>query len=339
MAPTRPSRLWALPCALLCCGAAAVVVIAQRDGLEEAIRSYHWPSTEGVLLTAERGRARYGTSYDNATEEVWVALAYAYTSSDGQPLAGHRFDVSTAPGPGWRHRYSMVACNIARQAAREAPAVRVYYDPERPGSAVLMPGIATSQGGWLALVVTFLGAALSFLRFAVRTPPKPGFGQTQEQFGPGLVGWALGVPFGWLILAFGLGAVWYSAGGGVPPTAPALAYLALCLLLILFPRLAVSKLAQKPIAGLIIGLLLLGLWGAVLAAKDAKAEVEYTIPEATLLDYLVHSHPRVREHAADEILARKGPAEAGPALRVLLDDPDPEVREAARGALRALGLR
>ncbi len=330
----RPStsRRWALPCACLCLGALGLVLIPLSDGLDEAVRSYSWPSTEGTLLSAERGRARYGTSYETAQEEVWVELGYAYTAADSSQHAGHRFDVSTTPGRGWRHRHSLIACNIALHAMRDAPAVRVYYDPAKPEAAVLLPGIGFSQSGWLALVTALLGATLLLVRYGLEITKDP----PQGSFVAGLIAWLVCVPLGWVALAGGLGAVYYTLGLSAPPVWPGLVFLGVCLVQVLIPSLVRVQAVQWAIAIAIIGLVLFGLAGGLLAAIDAEAEVEYTVEADELVRRLADPHPRVREYAAHEIRERRRPLEAVESLRALGDDPDPEVREAARRALRVL---
>ncbi len=344
----RPFRGWAVVCAALAAGGALWLGSWIRPELDEGLRSYRWPTTQGTLLKAERGHAIMGPSYEESYEETWLKLWYAYRSPANEALDSHRYDVSTAPGAGRRHRSSMIELGMAQQALKRAPRVRVYYDPERPQRAVLRPGIAFSTSGWLCLLLTLLGATVCFLR-CVSVPAKKlaqreGMGpdgKPTKLAGPVmmLVMWLFLFPLGWAALACGLAGVASGMFGSAPPTWPLLGYLGLFFAVVLWPRIARASTVQPLLMLCILGIPVFAVTGLVLQVLHRETEVVYTIPAEQLLSRLQDPHPAVREAAAWAVFEAEAPAAAAPLLEALCGDEHPQVREAAASAAKRLRRR
>ena len=134
---------------------AVILGIALRPYLEEA-RSVRWDQASGVVVVSEI-RTREGFRGSTAR---YLDLRYRYSLVNGQSYFGHRVTVGHRPveTDGLAQRYPV---------GRE---VLVYFDPARPDSAVLEPGLDAERrflfhctavclalvSAWLAVVVAVL---------------------------------------------------------------------------------------------------------------------------------------------------------------------------------------
>lgn len=143
-----PLFAFALPCMALFIAALAVLSYARTRQLASA--SLRWPTAAGTVTAAgvieeimqekdSDDRSRFKTIH-----RFQVDLRYAYK-------VGQRDFVGTAANWGWTAIYGLR--ELAEKAAaeyRQGQPVTVYYDPDRPGNAVLEPG---SRKGSLAPLI------------------------------------------------------------------------------------------------------------------------------------------------------------------------------------------
>lgn len=132
-----------LPTAGMCVG--ALVALLGVRLIARGVASRSWPTAEGSVLGAavEREPASVGPG-GRAYHLFSPAVEYEYE------VRGERYSCSTVSAA------DMSTTNAARAeriAERYAPGSRVtvYYNPRRPGQAVLEPGAAA--GAWLPLLV------------------------------------------------------------------------------------------------------------------------------------------------------------------------------------------
>ena len=144
---------------------AVLGVAAFVRGRQLASASERWPTVAGIITTSDvieeiiEDKSNDDKSIIRKTHRFQVDLRYAYQ-------AGKRDLVGTAANGGGTAIYGLR--EMAEKAAgqyRQAQPVTVYYDPERPGNAVLEPG--NRQGSLAPLILAAIcavvgGALLAF---------------------------------------------------------------------------------------------------------------------------------------------------------------------------------
>lgn len=96
--------------------------------------SPQWPSVEGVMLTSQPRAMNANPAEPEAAQHDWVAeVRYAYTV-DGKAYTGDRLQAF-----GRRH---MTKEEVLQELAPfpVGSNVKVYHDPAKPESSVLIPG-------------------------------------------------------------------------------------------------------------------------------------------------------------------------------------------------------
>jgi len=157
-----PMFAFALP-ALVILGAALSFASSVR-GLRLARASARWPTVAGTVTAAdvieeEIEETNNERSVIRRIRRYQVDLRYAYQ-------VGKRDFVGTAENWGWTGIYGLR--ELAEKAAgRYAPGqpVTVYYDPARPGNAVLEPG--NRKGSMAPLVFSVLAGGIGAVMLAV----------------------------------------------------------------------------------------------------------------------------------------------------------------------------
>jgi hypothetical protein len=157
-----PLFAFALP-ALAILGAVASFASFIR-GRRLARASARWPTAAGTVTTADVIEEEIEEANNERTSirkihRYQVDLRYAYQ-------VGKRDFVGTAENWGWTGIYGLR--ELAEKAAgRYAPGqpVTVYYDPARPGNAVLEPG--TRKGSMAPLVFSVLAGGIGAVMLAV----------------------------------------------------------------------------------------------------------------------------------------------------------------------------
>jgi len=157
-----PLFAFALP-ALAILGAVASFASFIR-GRRLARASARWPTAAGTITTADVIEEEIEEANNERTSirkihRYQVDLRYAYQ-------VGKRDFVGTAENWGWTGIYGLR--ELAEKAAgRYAPGqpVTVYYDPARPGNAVLEPG--TRKGSMAPLVFSVLAGGIGAVMLAV----------------------------------------------------------------------------------------------------------------------------------------------------------------------------
>ena len=157
-----PLFAFALP-ALAILGAVASFASFIR-GRRVARASARWPTAAGTVTTADVIEEEIEETNNERTviriiHRYQVDLRYAYQ-------VGKRDFVGTAENWGWTGIYGLR--ELAEKAAgRYAPGqpVTVYYDPARPGNAVLEPG--NRKGSMAPLVFSVIAAGIGSVMLAV----------------------------------------------------------------------------------------------------------------------------------------------------------------------------
>lgn len=96
--------------------------------------SPRWPSVEGVMLTSQPRAVHDNLAEPESAKHDWVSeVRYAYTV-DGVSYTGDRLQAF-----GRRH---MTKEEVLKELAPfpVGARVKVYHDPTKPGSSVLIPG-------------------------------------------------------------------------------------------------------------------------------------------------------------------------------------------------------
>jgi len=128
-------------------------------GLRQAAASRDWPTTQGVILSSAVERVRRNDPDRGFTTTFHARISFSY-SVGGEPYTGDRVGVGD---------YGRNTNHHARSVVRKYPVgsqVTVYYDPNRPQSSLLEPGVRP-----MAFVIPGLGVAfvlfggLSFAAF------------------------------------------------------------------------------------------------------------------------------------------------------------------------------
>jgi len=127
-------------------------------GLRQAAASRDWPTTQGVIVSSAVERVRRNDPDRGFTTTFHARISFNY-SVGGEPYTGDRVGFGD---------YGSNTNHHARSVVRQYPVgsqVTVYYDPNRPQSSLLEPGVRP-----MAFVIPGLGAAFVLfggLSFAV----------------------------------------------------------------------------------------------------------------------------------------------------------------------------
>ena len=117
--------------AFVLCTAACGLILAGRLRLRRDADSTAWPAVNGVVLDSAIAADR-----DGGRQRFRPVVRYRY-EVDGQRYEGSR--IQSAAKEGFR-KYTRARRLLDR--SRAGSAIKVHYDPSRPGMAVLQPGQA-----------------------------------------------------------------------------------------------------------------------------------------------------------------------------------------------------
>lgn len=114
------------------------------QGAWQTLASRHWPQVTGIIVKHEtRGRRHCSTP----------VIHYRYM------LSGKAFESNTLVPPGMEECFRPEVASSVAARYPEGSYVRVYYDPQAPENAVLLPGHMT-RNAWLSVLILpifFLG--------------------------------------------------------------------------------------------------------------------------------------------------------------------------------------
>lgn len=124
---------------LVLAGLAGVVVVValSMPRYVHQFHSAHWPSTTGVILETNLGL----DGYHKGMPRYFPELKYSY-NVEAQAYTGTRID--------FLRQYQQYPPDVAMSWLLAYPpgqTVTVYYDPQKPNTAVLEPGIKSEQRG------------------------------------------------------------------------------------------------------------------------------------------------------------------------------------------------
>jgi hypothetical protein len=129
-------------------GVLGLLIINQAVGIwrlrRRAAKGLNWPSADGVILTSSMEENPHDAESDD--ERCSVSISYSYAVA-GKTYKGERIR--------WGGR-TITAREAAEALVGKYPAgahVRVFYDPQRPGSALLEP----RDNSNVAAIAVFLG--------------------------------------------------------------------------------------------------------------------------------------------------------------------------------------
>ncbi len=118
--------------AFVLCAAACGLILAGRQTVRRGTESKAWPAVDGVVLDSAIAADR-----DGGRQRFRPVVRYRYEVA-GQRYEGSR--IQSAAHQGFR-KYTRARRMLDRY--RSGSAIKVHYDPSRPGMAVLQPGPAT----------------------------------------------------------------------------------------------------------------------------------------------------------------------------------------------------
>jgi hypothetical protein len=117
--------------AFVLCAVACGLILAGRLTLRRGVDSTAWPAVEGIVLDSAIAADR-----DDGRQRFRPVVRYRYEVA-GQRYEGSR--IQWAAKEGFR-KYTRARRTLDRY--RAGSAIKVHYDPSRPGMAVLQPGDA-----------------------------------------------------------------------------------------------------------------------------------------------------------------------------------------------------
>ena len=117
--------------AFVLCAIACGLILAGRQTLRRGADTKAWPAVEGVVLDSAIAADR-----DEGRQRFRPVVRYRYEVA-GQRYEGSR--IQWAAHQGFR-KYTRARRMLDRY--RAGSAIKVHYDPSRPGLAVLQPGTA-----------------------------------------------------------------------------------------------------------------------------------------------------------------------------------------------------
>ena len=119
--------------AFVLCAIACGLILAGRLTVRRGADSEAWPAVDGVVLDSAIAAVR-----DEGRQRFRPVVRYRYEVA-GQRYEGSR--IQSAAHQGFR-KYTRARRMLDRY--RSGSAIKVHYDPSRPGMAVLQPGSATT---------------------------------------------------------------------------------------------------------------------------------------------------------------------------------------------------
>lgn len=130
-----------------------IVFLIRRRSAAKQASSLAWPSCQGQVTRAVVQSSR--DKDDHVTYSAAIAYAYAV---NGQSLSGDRV--------AWGGRSSSSNAREAEAMVARYPvgsAVQVYYNPERPGEAVLEPAAKGGLRTLMIVAVSFVVVGVIFI--------------------------------------------------------------------------------------------------------------------------------------------------------------------------------
>lgn len=159
--------IWSLTAVIAFVGVGLILMALFTIRAANAARA--WPSTEGTVLSWQEASTtahRAPTQQSGQEQPVQITIRYEY-SVDGET---------------YQHDRIAFALGMPDLPAHdEGDAITVYYDPDLPSEAVLLPGESGSTGItiWIGAGACAIAMVLAVMT-TLRTPPRSERGSVEE---------------------------------------------------------------------------------------------------------------------------------------------------------------